>query len=112
MGTTTTTRLLTFEEFEALPDTPGKRELLEGEVIELPIPEARHSKITRFVFKGLDSALEQAHARGEAADLGVVYPETGYKLSNDTYVRPDVSVNHARQAESKFFEGAPAIAIE
>ena len=34
MGATTVH--LSFEQFEALPDTPGKQELLEGELIELP----------------------------------------------------------------------------
>ena len=30
------TSLLTFEEFEQLPDDPGKLELLDGELIRLP----------------------------------------------------------------------------
>jgi len=34
MGATTTR--LTFEEFERLPEQPGKRELLKGELIEVP----------------------------------------------------------------------------
>ena len=33
MGTTTS--LMTFEDFERLPEEPGKRELLKGELIEL-----------------------------------------------------------------------------
>lgn len=41
MGATTTQ--LTFEEFEKLPDAPGKRELLDGELIELPPPKRRHT---------------------------------------------------------------------
>ena len=51
MGTTTTTQLLTFEEFELLPDTLGKRELLEGELIELPIPEFSHSANFHRIFR-------------------------------------------------------------
>jgi hypothetical protein len=34
MGTTTS--LLTFEEFERLPDEPGKLELLHGELFHVP----------------------------------------------------------------------------
>jgi hypothetical protein len=30
--------LLTFEQFEQLPDKDGRRELLEGELIEVPPP--------------------------------------------------------------------------
>ena len=43
MGTTTS--LLTFEEFERLPDQPGKRELLKGELIDGPPAEEKHNTI-------------------------------------------------------------------
>ena len=36
---------MTFEEFERLPDQPGKRELLEGELSELPPAELEHNNI-------------------------------------------------------------------
>ncbi|HJZ95811.1 MAG TPA: Uma2 family endonuclease [Candidatus Solibacter sp.] len=107
-----TTRLLTFEEFERLPDTPGKRELLEGEVIELPVPEFKHSLNAQDLFLLLYSALKTAHASGEAAELGAVYIEMGYKLSARSYVRPDVSITHAGQPVDRFLQTAPAIAIE
>jgi Uma2 family endonuclease len=109
---TTTTTLLTFEEFEQLPDQPGKRELLRGELIEMPIAELKHNRTSHRIFRRLDAALIEAHARGEASELGEVYIEMGYKLAGDGYVQPDVSVTHARQDEGKYFGGAPAIAIE
>lgn len=108
----TTTTLLTFEEFEQLPDKPGKRELLKGELIELPPAEFRHNNISHRIFRRLDAALMGAHARGEASDLGEVYIEMGYKLASNAYVQPDVSVTHAGQAVEKYLGGAPAIAIE
>ena len=55
MGTTTT--LLTFEEFERLPDQPGKRELLEGELIELPPAELIHNRIAHRIWRLLMPAL-------------------------------------------------------
>jgi Uma2 family endonuclease len=109
---TTTTALLTFDEFERLPDQPGKRELLQGELIELPPAELRHNEISERVFLRLHSALIDAHRRGEAADLGKVHHEMGYKLPDDGFVQPDVSVTHAAQEEGKYYGGAPAIAIE
>src|SRR5437660_1385411 len=112
MGTTTTTQLLTFEEFELLPDTLGKRELLEGELIELPIAEFSHSANSHRIFRRLDAALNQAHSRGEAAELGDCYIEMGYRLSTDAYVQPDVSITHAGQTVQKYLQRAPAIAIE
>lgn len=110
MGATTT--LLTFEEFEQLPDQPGKRELLKGELIELPPAEFRHNNIGQEIFLRLYAALMAAHARGEALELGAVYHEMGYKLASNAYVQPDVSITHAGQAVEKYLGGAPAIAIE
>ena len=49
MGTTIT--LLTFEEFEQLPSEPGKTELLDGELIQLPPAKKKHMKIIhRFLY--------------------------------------------------------------
>lgn len=111
MGTTTTA-LMTFEEFERLPDQPGKLELVKGELIEMPVAEFKHDAISHWIFKRLDAALEAAHARGEAGELGEVYHEIGYKLAGDGYVKPDVSVTHAGQLVEKHLGGAPAIAVE
>ena len=111
MGATTTT-LLTFEEFERLPDQPGKRELLRGELIELPPPEFNHTNTSHEIYHRLYTALAEAHARGQAADFGEVYIEMGYKLPGDGWVEPDVSVTYAGQTVGKYPEGAPAIAIE
>jgi len=105
---------LTFEEFERLPDHPGKRELVKGEVIELPPAKYRHNRSATEIFKRLDAALEQAHARGEAAGLGEVCIEMGYYLRPDGWLVPDVSVTHAGQlvGENDYIEESPAIAIE
>jgi Uma2 family endonuclease len=108
----TTTQSLTFEEFERLPDQPGKRELVKGELIEMPPAEFLHSAIAHRIYKCLGAALDQAHARGDAAELGVAYVEMGYELSGDGYVQPDVSVTHSGQAVQKYLSGAPAIAVE
>lgn len=110
MGATRTS--LTFQEFEQLPDQPGKRELLKGELIELPPAKLRHTRTAYRIEGRLKSALRKAHARGEAVALGEVCHEMGYKLAEDTYVQPDVSVTHAGQAEDEYYLGAPAIAIE
>jgi len=110
MGTVKT--LLTFEEFEQLPDQPGKQDLVRGELVELPPPDYKHSDISRRIFKRIDAALDEAHASGEAAELGTVFPETGYLLHGDTWLQPDVSVTHAGQRIEKYLIGAPAIVIE
>src|SRR5437764_9711450 len=110
MGAVKTT--LTFEQFERLPDEPGKHELLKGELVELPPAEYSHNERSQEVFLRVYSAVQAAHASGEAAQLGKPFHEMGYKLANHSYVQPDVSVTHADQLVKKYLGGAPAIAIE
>lgn len=111
MGTTTETHLLTFEEFERMPEKPGKQELIDGELIEIPPADSKHNKRATLIFKALDAAVTAAHARGEAAELGAAFIEMGYKLGR-RWLQPEVSITHPGQPEEKYFEGAPAIAIE
>lgn len=110
MGATRTS--LTFEEFEQLPDQPGKRELLKAELIELPPAKLRHTRTAYRLEGRLKSALRKAHARGETPSLGEVCHEMGYQLAADTYVQPDVSVTHAGQPEDEYYLRAPAIATK
>jgi Uma2 family endonuclease len=111
---TVTIRPLTFEEFERLPEQaePGKRELLDGEVIELPPADREHGKFSEHIFIRLREAVAAAHIRGEAAELGEVHIEMGYKLPGSAYLQPDVSITHASRAYGKYLHDAPAIAIE
>jgi Uma2 family endonuclease len=111
MGAITKT-LLTFEEFEQMPERPGKQELLRGELIELPPPVSKHNRDSMRIFKALEFGLDRAHGAGEACELGEVFHEMGYKLPDGSYVQPDVSISHTGQSEMKYFEGCPAIAIE
>jgi hypothetical protein len=48
MGTTTS--LLTFEEFEHLPDEPGKLEFLDGKPFHLPPAILKHMEIAKRLF--------------------------------------------------------------
>jgi Uma2 family endonuclease len=104
--------LLTFEEFEQLPDQPGKRELVRGELIEMPPAEYKHHDLADRIYGFLKAAIEQAPARGEAGDLGRVFHEMGYLLPGARWLQPDVSVTPAGQRVEKYLIGAPAIAIE
>jgi len=107
----TTTNLMTFEQFERLPDEPHKLELMDGELIRMPPAITRHMRIVMRVYKILDGGLEMLHGKGQARDLGEVFVETGY-LIGANWLIPDVSITHARQTENKYLEGAPALAIE
>jgi Uma2 family endonuclease len=96
-----------------MPDQPGKRELLRGELIEVPLAKFHHHSSGKRICARLDAGLAAAHARGEALELGEAYQELGYKLPDGVYVQQDVSVPFAGQPmRDGYLSGAPAIAIE
>ncbi|MFN0169454.1 MAG: Uma2 family endonuclease [Bryobacteraceae bacterium] len=100
--------ILSFEEFEQLPGQPGKQELIDGELIEMPPPKLRHSLIQRRLFRLVEEYLT-AHP-----DLGEAFFEAGFRLGLQNWVQPDVSVVSAQQIREagEYLQGAPAIAIE
>ena len=107
---TTTTNLLTWEEFEQLPDDAMHYEIIEGELITLPPPKSGHTYVAMQVLKALFAIEERAGCRALA--------EAGYKLSNDppTWIQPDVSFitnEHAKATlPDGYFLGAPELAVE
>jgi Uma2 family endonuclease len=110
MAATTSTGLMTWEEFEKLPDGDGyHREILEGELQVLPPPKSGHTKIAKRAYLAL-LAIEPG--------LGQAYVEAGYKLSTNpaTWVQPGVSFLRSERVhaadEDGYFLGAPDLAIE
>jgi Uma2 family endonuclease len=103
--------LLSFEEFERMPEQPGKQELIHGELFELPPAKFKHNRVSWHLSLRLKAALDAAHSQGAASSLGDVCMEMGYKLGSNWLV-PDVSITHAGQTVGEYLEGAPAIAIE
>src|SRR5258708_9220716 len=106
MGTTT---LLTFEQFEKLPDSPGKHELLDGELMEMPPVKRSNSDIQLRIQERLRPYILERN-------LGEVYVEAGYQLGKRHYVQPDVSLASSEQREASdpdgYMDGAPRLAIE
>jgi Uma2 family endonuclease len=92
---------LTAEEFLNLPDTPGKQELLDGELISLPPATNSHSIIARAFQDLLLTALDKSR----------VWFFEGYQLRRGWLI-PDVSVTWPDQPVSEWLQGAPMIAIE
>ena len=92
---------LTAEEFLNLPDSPGKQELLDGELISLPPAKNNHSIIARAFQDLLLTVLDKSR----------VWFFEGYQLKRGWLI-PDVSANWPDQPVSEWFQGAPMIAIE
>jgi len=115
MGTTTAAGLMTFAEFELLPDEETKLELLEGELIGMPPAKKKHVRASKHMFQILDPAVEALRSRLPESGIGEVYLEMGYRMGTKpgTWLIPDVSVTHADQAgDDNYYDGAPSIAIE
>jgi len=104
-----TRTLQTFEQFEQFQDDGMKHELLKGEHIVLPPANSRHSNIQHNLLHLLRPYVKQHQ-------LGDVRIETGFKLSSDTWLQPDVSFLRSTQIQAAdpngYFEGSPAVAIE
>ncbi len=103
---------MTFKEFERLPDEPGKCELLEGELIQLPPAVRKHMQIVHLIYHILLDAVAAIRTQGAGARIGEVYMEMGYRLSKRTWLQPDVSITYPEQPNGKYFERGPLLAVE
>ena len=102
MGALPTTRPVTIDEFERMPDVDGIQELLDGEVVRVPPPKLRHSQILRQIAEILQAHVEKNR----------IWPETGFLIKRSC-VQPDISVTHADQGQERgWFAKAPLVAIE
>jgi Uma2 family endonuclease len=94
--------LLTDEEFLSLPDGPGKRELLDGKLIELPPAKYFHSEMAKRLSCLLETVVDQSR----------VWIETAYRLTSGRWLTPDVSVSWPNQRIEGWFQDAPMLAVE
>lgn len=110
---TSTTALLTAEEFMQLPDEDGFRdELINGELIRMPSPRPPHGRIT----VRLGAPLAQfVWDHG----LGDVFQNSGFQLTAnpDTVLAADISFVTKERLEpepdpEKYWPGAPDLAVE
>ena len=103
--------LLSIEDLEKMPDDCLHRELIEGELIELPPPEFGHALVTHRIFRTLN-AFVSAHG------LGIVLIELGHLVRSNrrTWIQPDVSFVRAGRYDlknpGKYATGAPDLAVE
>jgi len=110
----TSTALMTAEEFSLLPDEPGIRhELLNGEVIRMPQPGFPHGRITVRLLVPLGQFVLDH-------ELGEVLSESGWKLTSnpDTVLGPDISFITKQRLEEGppdiqgYWDGPPDLAVE
>ena len=98
-----TSTLLTDEEFLALPEKPGKQELLDGELIESPPSKNSRDKMQRRIAALLTGVIGDER----------VWIESGYQLGPRRWQQPDVSVTWPEQRiVNDYKQGSPMIAVE
>ena len=103
--------LLSIEDLERMPDDGLHRELIEGELIELPPPEFRHALVS-------DRINELLKAYVRPRKLGIVLVEIGHLVHTDrrTWIQPDVSFvrtgRYDLKKPAKYATGAPDLAVE
>ena len=106
--TATTTRLVTFEELERIPESEGRYELRRGELVKMPPPVHEHGLVQWQLLELLKAAV------GEA---GIVRAELGFRALPDYEYRvADVAFVAKARWESVprkgYLQGAPEIVIE
>ena len=113
MATQTTEKLLTAEEFYALPDPPhgGRMELWEGSVrVEMPVGRPHSKRAIRLIMR-LGPFVE-------GNGLGELHVELGHRLRRDPDIvfAPDVSFLASERltdtAPEGFINGPPTLAVE
>jgi Uma2 family endonuclease len=95
--------MLSEEEFLNLPDIPGKQELLDGELIDLPPAKRYHGGIATKLLLLLATVLDDSRLSIEVA----------YWLRAGRWLIPDVSVSWPDQpTERGWLKGSPMLAVE
>ncbi|GAB4467486.1 MAG: Uma2 family endonuclease [Elainellaceae cyanobacterium] len=78
------TKLLTLEEFLALPETKPASEFIDGNIIQKPMPQGKHSTLQGDLTSAINAALKPSK-------IGRAYPELRCTFGGRSIV-PDVAV--------------------
>ena len=99
--------LLTFEEFVLLPDPPaGRYELRHGEVVLVPPPRKRHSRIQARLVRLLGNLL--ANQGDTTAELPFrALPDGEYRIADVAF-----GTSERWDYPGDYFEGAPDLVVE
>ena len=106
-----TRTVFTLRDLEQMPDDAIHRELVNGELIELPPRDIAQAVTSQNIYWSLSPFVESRR-------LGELFIEAGFKVtvSGRNWIQPDVSfINRdklVREADSKYLSGAPDLAVE
>jgi Uma2 family endonuclease len=93
MATPTTPRQLTFEEYLTYDDgTDNRYELVDGELVMVPLPTAEHGDTIDELLKIFRSYIESHHLPWKATDKAGVYTGKNPSTGKDRSRTPDICV--------------------
>lgn len=101
--------ILTYKDYEALPNDGRRYEIHEGELSVTPAPTPDHQRTSRSLFRLLDPHV-RAHGLGE-----LFYAPIDVILSDITIVQPDLVYVEARRLASitsRGIEGPPTLIVQ
>ncbi len=101
-------RMYTADEFEALSEFGGRCELIDGRLVEKPMPGMEYSWINRLIIRELDRF-------DPSMKLGVLLPEASTRLGSNNTPQPDLAFWKASRRVNVQLKGAgprPDLAIE
>ena len=106
----TTTHLMTAEEFSNLHDEPNRHALIKGELLTMPPPNLKHGLVTMKLAAPLAAYV---HASG----FGIVTAESGFILGRDpdTVLGPDIAFIRGDRISTipdGYVELVPDLAVE
>ncbi|MGH2587018.1 MAG: Uma2 family endonuclease [Dehalococcoidia bacterium] len=105
----TTTAKLTLEQFLAIPETKPASEYVDGEVIQKPMPDQKHSLLQAFLARILDEFLEITRLGVVGTEWRCIFGPPGFERP---YVPDLIVVRRERQTPDRHFHGPPDLAIE
>ena len=101
--------ILTYKDYEALPNDGRRYEIHEGELSVTPAPTPRHQLVSANLFRVLDAHVETRR-------LGkVLYAPIDVILSDTTVIQPDLLFLEARRLamiSSRGIEGPPSLILQ
>jgi Uma2 family endonuclease len=107
----TTTRRLTFEDLELIPEEQegDRHELIDGELVVTPVPVMKHQIVSMNLIRHLDRHIV-------TGELGMVFhPPTGIRFTPDNLLVPDicfVAQDRLHVIGPKTIDAAPDLVVE
>lgn len=100
-------KIYTSEEFEALPEFDERFELIDGRLVEKPMPNSEHLLIVHIIQRAIDRF-------DPDEQLGMALPEASVKLSPRNTPMPDLAfwIASRKPKRSKSATERPDLAIE